>query len=201
MPQDLVALVVVVDNGSTDRTAERAAEAGATVVREPRRGYGWACRAGSDAASACDAIVYLDGDGSMAPEDIATLLRPIREGTADVVCGRRSASGSVMPWHQRLGNRVIGLLLRLHGVRLAELGPFRAIRVGTLASLDLPGSRCAWPAQMLSRAARQGARVVEVPVGYAERAAGKSKVGGSIRGSLGAAWDIARVLIVERVRR
>jgi len=200
VPRDLVARIIVVDNGSTDATAEHASAAGATVVRETRRGYGWACRAGSAEAADCDAVVYLDGDGSMAPEDIASLIQPIVDDVADVVCGRRPAFASLMPWHQRAGNRVIALLLRMHGLRLAELGPFRAIRVTTLTALDLPGSRFSWPAQMLARAARHGARVTEVPVGYAQRAAGTSKVSGSVRGSLHAAWDISRVIVAERVR-
>jgi hypothetical protein len=106
-----------------------------------------------------------------------------------------------MPWHQRAGNRVIGTLLRLlHDVRLRELGPFRAVRMSTLAALDLPGSRYAWPAQLLARAARRGACIVEVEVGYRERTGGRSKVGGSLRGSMQAAWDISATLVAERIR-
>lgn len=195
--------VYVVDNGSRDHTAARAAEAGAVVVAQPRRGYGWACRAGCDVAARTDAsvIVFLDGDGSMPADSIPALLAPIVAGTADVVCGARSGRRAPMPWHQRTGNRVIALQLRLlYGVRLRELGPFRAVRASTFAALELPGSRFSWPAQLLARAARQGARVAEVDVGYRERTGGRSKVGGTVRGSLLAAWDISKTLITERVR-
>lgn len=193
--------VVVVDNGSRDATAERAREAGAIVVTASQRGYGWACRAGCDAITGGEAVVFLDGDGSMAPEEIPELVKPLLADTADVVCGIRSVSRTTMPWHQRAGNHVISSLLRWHGIHLAELAPFRAIRRSTLDALDLPGSRFAWPAQMLARAARRGARITSVPVGYASRIGGTSKVGGSLRGSLTAAWDISRVLTTERLRR
>ncbi|HEX6538025.1 MAG TPA: glycosyltransferase family 2 protein [Candidatus Dormibacteraeota bacterium] len=195
------AMVIVVDNGSRDRTAEVAETAGASVVRQPRRGYGWACRAGCDAARGSDVVVFLDGDGSMPADAIPALLAPILHGDADIVCGARSGRHIAMPWHQRAGNRVIGLLLRaLHGVRLRELGPFRAVRTTTLDALAMPGSRYEWPAQLLARAARRGARIAEVDVGYRERSGGRSKVGGSLRGSLLAAWDISRTLVLERVR-
>lgn len=195
--------VFVVDNSSRDATAARATDAGAVVISQPRRGYGWACRAGCDAAARIDAaiIVFLDGDGSMPAASIPALLAPIVAGNADVVCGARTGQRAPMPWHQRTGNRVIALQLRvLYGVRLRELGPFRAVRASTLAALELPGSRFAWPAQLLARAARHGARVVEADVGYRERTGGRSKVGGTLKGSLLAAWDISRTLVTERLR-
>jgi hypothetical protein len=111
------------------------------------------------------------------------------------VLGRRQVSARVMPRHQRLGNRFIAGLLRRHGIRATELGPFRAVRASTLDSLALPGSRFAWHAEMLARAASRGARIVEVRVDYAPRLAGRSKVGGSLRGSLLATWDIGRALL------
>jgi glycosyltransferase involved in cell wall biosynthesis len=197
VPAELRATVIVADNGSDDGTAGVARGAGATVVAVTRRGYGHACLAGARAARAAEVLVFLDGDGSMAPEDIPRLVAPIIEGRADLVCGIRPVDRSLMPAHQRLGNRVIGLLLRRHGVRLPELCPFRAIRVSTLVALDLPGSRYAWPAQMLARAAQQRARIASVAVTYAERSAGHSKVAGSLRGSLAASWDIARVLAAK----
>lgn len=195
----LGAHVIVADNGSGDGTAALARRAGATVVAVTLRGYGHACRAGVDAAEGCEVVVFLDGDGSMAPEDIPRLVQPILDGVADVVCGVRHVDRHVMPVHQRLGNRVIGLLLRRHGVRLPELCPFRAVRASTLQALDLPGSRFAWAAQLLARAAGQGARITSVPVGYSERTAGRSKVGGSLRGTILASWDISRALLREPV--
>lgn len=195
VPAALRARVIVCDNGSTDGTGAVACAAGASVVAVGRPGYGHACLAGAEAAVGCEVIVFLDGDGSMSPEDIPRLVAPILAGEADLVCGVRPMDRSVMPAHQRVGNRVIALLLRRRGVHLPELCPFRAIRASMLDSLQLPGSRFAWPAQMLARAASKGARISSVPVEYRERTAGRSKVGGSLRGSLAATWDIARTLL------
>jgi len=194
------AVAVVVDNGSRDATAEVARRAGATVVQCDTAGYGYAARAGVDATGDAEVILFLDADGSMAPEDIPRLLAPILAGDADIVLGRRRGLRRLMPWHQRLGNRIIAVMLRRHGLHVGELGPFRAVRASTLASLDLPGSRYAWPAEMLARAAVRGAVVVEVPVAYAPRLAGRSKVGGSLRGSLQATGDISRALLGRRPR-
>ena len=194
----VVGIVIVADNNSADGTAAVARSAGATVVFAPRRGYGYACRAGCDAASAWDIVVFIDGDGSMSPEDIPRLTEPIVKGDADIVCGRRQTRASVMPWHQRLGNWVVaGLLFTLYRVRLSELGPFRAVRSTTLSGLEMPGSRFRWPAQLLARAARADARIIEVDVSYAARTAGESKVGGSLKGTLAASWDISGALLSE----
>jgi glycosyltransferase involved in cell wall biosynthesis len=200
VPPSLDARVIVVDNGSRDRTAEIAQTAGAEVVAQPLAGYGHACLAGVRAATGVDAAVFIDGDGSMAPEEVPHLLSPIAAGTADIVCGARRVDPRLMPWHQRAGNRLIGLLLRrLHGVHLQELGPYRAVRMTTLSSLDLQGSRYAWAAEMLARAAAQGARIFEVPVSYSERTGGRSKVGGSVGGSARAGREIIGALVRERV--
>ena len=194
---ELGAAILVVDNGSHDRTAAVAAAAGAVVVSEPRPGYGWACHAGARWACrlGCDVLVFLDADGSMAPEDIPLLLGPIATGHADLVIGARRVSRDAMPLHQRLGNRAISVLLRRHGVHISELGPFRAVRASTWTALEMSGSRFAWPAEMLARAAEAGARIAEVEVGYAARTAGRSKVGGSLSGTLRATWEIATVLV------
>ena len=197
----LPAEVIVVDNNSRDGTAEVAAQAGARVVSETARGYGHACLRGIAAATTPDVIVFIDGDGSMAPEDIPSLLAPIAAGQADVVCGsrrRRAAPGS-MPQHQAFGNWLAVSLLRvLYGVRLTDLGPFRAARASTLQSLQMQPSRFAFLAEMLARAARRGARIVEVDVGYQPRVAGRSKVGGSLRGSLEAGTEIIASLVLNR---
>jgi glycosyltransferase involved in cell wall biosynthesis len=204
VPAELGADVVVVDNGSRDGTGAVAAAAGARVVTEPRRGYGHACHAGVAASPDAEVMVFIDGDGSMAPEEITALLAPIAEGRADLVCGSRTArreAGS-MPAHQALGNRLALLLLRrLHGVRLTDLGPYRAVRGDLLRTLGMRPSRFAWPAEMLGRAARRGARIVEVDVGYGRRRAGTSKVGGSLRGSLGAGVGIVGTLLRQRIVR
>ena len=194
--------VVVVDNGSRDATAAMAAAAGARVVRQPRRGYGHACFAGVAAAASATVVVFIDGDGSMPVDEIPRLVAPIRDGWADIVCGSRTLlrdPGS-MPLHQAAGNRLALLLLRrLYGVGLTDLGPYRAVRMSTLQALDMRGSRFAWPAQLLARAARHGARIVEVDVGYRQRVAGRSKVTGSLRGSLEAGAGIIATLLWQRV--
>ncbi|HEX3607475.1 MAG TPA: glycosyltransferase family 2 protein [Candidatus Dormibacteraeota bacterium] len=202
VPAELGADVLVVDNGSRDATARVAAAAGARVVHQPRRGYGHACHAGVTASPEAGVVVFIDGDGSMPPEEIAALIAPITEGRADLVCGSRTArreAGS-MPVHQALGNRLaLVLLRRLYGVRLTDLGPYRAVRGELLRSLGMRPSRFAWPAEMLARAARRRARIVEVEVGYRRRVAGTSKVGGSLRGSVGAGMGIVGALLWQRV--
>ena len=194
--------VVVVDNGSRDATAVVAAAAGARVVTQPRRGYGHACFAGVAAVPDAAVVVFIDGDGSMPVADIPRLVAPILDGRADVVCGSRTVrrdTGS-MPAHQELGNRLALAMLRtLYGIQLSDLGPYRAVRGSTLRDLRMRGSRFAWPAQMLARAARQRARIVEVDVGYHRRTAGRSKVSGSLRGSLEAGGGIVATLLWQRI--
>jgi glycosyltransferase involved in cell wall biosynthesis len=186
--------VIVVDNGSTDDTPGVARRAGARVVSEPRRGYGYACAAGA-AAAAGDVLVFMDGDGSFVPAEIARLTAPFEAG-ADMVVGSRSLGGmapGAMPPHQAFGNRLVAWLLeRLYGLTLTDLGPFRAVRRDLLASLDMREMTHGWPVEMLVKAARSGARIVEVPVSYRQRFAGRSKVGGTVRGTVLAAVRILR---------
>jgi len=200
--QAIDAEVVVVDNGSRDGTAAVAAAAGARVVHQPRRGYGHACFAGVGALPGAAVVIFVDGDGSMSAADIPRLVAPILDGSADVVCGSRTAlrqPGS-MPAHQALGNRLaLALLRRLYDVRLSDLGPYRAVRGSTLRALSMRGSRFAWPAQLLARAARHDARIVEIDVDYRRRAAGRSKVSGSLRGSLEAGGGIIATLLWQRI--
>ncbi len=201
----LVHEVIVVDNGSQDRTGERAAAAGARVVVEPRRGYGRACLAGVTAAAGADVLVFLDGDGSDVPEDLPHILMPIQRGEADLVLGSRALGhrepGSLAA-HQLWGNRMVLLLLRLlYRVRLTDFGPFRAIRTEALARLGMAHPTYGWPIEMVVKAAKGGLRIAEVPVAWRRREAGRSKVAGTFRGSLLAGYHlIATVLRYARER-
>ena len=188
VPSSVVDQVIVVDNGSSDSTAEVARLAGAQVVAEPRRGYGFACAAGAAAADG-EVLVFMDGDGSFMPAELAALLGPALTDEADLVLGSRlRANAAHMPAHQRLGNVLFVWLLRLRfGLDLTDLGPFRAIRRDVLAALGMRERTHGWPLEMIIKAAQGGRRIVEVPVTYRPRRAGVSKVGGTIGGSILAA--------------
>lgn len=190
--------VIVVDNGSRDRTAERAAGAGARVVREQRRGYGRACLAGVAAAPTADIYVFLDGDHSDYPEQLGALVAPILEGQADLVVGSRRLGRrepGAHPWHAVVGTRAcVGLMNGLTGSRATDLGPFRAITAEALRRLEMRDPDYGWTAEMQVKAARRGLRVVEVPVDYRPRL-GRSKVSGTLRGSLGAGSRIVATIL------
>jgi glycosyltransferase involved in cell wall biosynthesis len=192
--------IVVVDNGSTDRTAERAGEAGARVVREPIRGYGRACVAGVRAISRqCEAVVFLDGDGSDCPEFIPQLVEPIARGTHDFVIGSRTRGkrepGS-MNLQQIFAGRFAGWLLSmLYGVRYTDMSPFRAIRRGALEKLAMREKTYGWNLEMQMRAARAGMRILEIPVNHRCRTGGVSKVSGTLRGTFVAGAGIIATLI------
>jgi len=180
--------VIVVDNGSTDRTADRARAAGARVVAEPRRGYGRACAAGIRALSPqSDVVVFLDGDGSDCPEFMDRLVDPIVTGTHDFVIGSRTRGqrepGS-MNAQQIYAGRFAGWLLSiLYGVRYTDMCPFRAIHRHALERLGMREKTYGWNLEMQMRAARAGLRILEVPVNHRCRAGGKSKVSGTLRGT------------------
>ncbi len=171
VPKDLADEIVVVDNGSKDRTAEIATAAGARVVKEPIPGYGRAFRAGLRSVSPkCEIVVFLDGDGSDCPEMMDRLVTPIMEGKSDFVIGSRTRghreTGS-MNFHQVFAGYMVGFILRiLYGVRSTDMGPFRAIRRDTLDRLGLREETYGWPLEMQMRAARARVRTVEVPVDY-----------------------------------
>lgn len=200
IPRDLVDEIIVVDNGSTDRTAERAEASGARVIREPRRGYGRACRAGMLAISPrSDVVVFLDGDGSDTPELMPRLLAPITAGTHDFVIGSRTRgqreAGS-MNLAQSLAGRVTGLILQiLYGVRFTDMCPFRSIRREVLEKLDMREQTYGWNLEMQARAARAGLRILEVPVDHRRRTGGKSKVSGSLSGTIRAGTRILLTLL------
>jgi glycosyltransferase involved in cell wall biosynthesis len=210
VPKKVADEIVVVDNGSKDRTAEVAATAGARVVKETIPGYGRAFRAGLRAISPrCEIVVFLDGDGSDCPEMMDQLVGPISNGTADFVIGSRTQGtrerGS-MNFHQVIAGYGVGFVLRLlYGVRSTDMGPFRAIRRDTLESLGLREETYGWPLEMQMRAAQAGVRTLEVPVDYRRRAGGHSKIAGSVRGSVLAASRIlitlARLAIYQRKDR
>lgn len=189
VPRGSVAEVVVVDNGSTDRTAEVAAQAGARVVREPRRGYGAACRAGvSSLTRDVEVAAFLDGDGSQDPRELPRLLAPLERGEADFVLGRRPI-GRNHPLHASLGSRLVARLVSMrYGVRLTDIGPFRAIRLTLLHRLGMRDLAFGWPAEMVVKAAALGARIVEVPVSHGPRRGGRSKVSGTLTGSVRAGY-------------
>lgn len=199
VPAHLADEIVVVDNGSTDRTAEIACRAGARVVTEPVQGYGRVFRAGLRAISPrCEIVVFLDGDGSDYPEMMDRLVIPIIEGTSDFVIGSRTRGhrepGS-MNFHQVLAGYMIGFILRvLYGVHSTDMGPFRAIRRETLDRLGLREETYGWPLEMQMRAARARVRTIEVPVDYRRRAGGHSKIAGTVRGSILAASRILTTL-------
>ena len=207
VPRDIADEIVVVDNGSTDRTTQVAHSAGARVIHEPQRGYGRAYRAGLRAISPhCQIVVFLDGDGSDCPEMMSRLVQPIVDGTHDFVIGSRTRGrrerGS-MNFHQVFAGYMVGFFLRiLYGVRSTDMGPFRAIRRDALDSLQLREETYGWPLEMQMKAARSCLRILEVPVDYRRRAGGESKIAGTVFGSIKAAsrilFTLARIAVKRR---
>jgi len=193
IPADLVTEVLVVDSRSTDGTPEIAARMGARVIHESRRGYGRACLTGLAHADAPDIVVFLDGDYSDRPAELPLLLAPILEGRADITLGSRLGKQRIagaLPWHAVFGNWLAaGLIKLLYGVKISDLGPFRAARADVIRELALEEATYGWAVEMILKGALQGFRIVEVPVSYYPRI-GKSKISGTVRGTLGAAWFI-----------
>jgi glycosyltransferase involved in cell wall biosynthesis len=191
--------VIVVDNGSTDATAEEARAAGAQVVYEGKRGYGYACAAGVAAAEGADILAFLDGDYSFLPGELPTVLAPVLAGEADLVLGSRyrgHIAPGAMPPQQRFGNWLVARLMKgLYGLPLTDLGPYRAIRYPLLISLNMQEMTFGWPTEMIVKAARQQARIIEVPVSFHNRRAGRSKVSGTLRGTVLAGWFILGVTL------
>jgi glycosyltransferase involved in cell wall biosynthesis len=184
---------IVVDNGSTDGSAELAAQLGARVVSEPRRGFGAACFAGLAAAEA-DVVCFLDCDGSLDPRALPLVADPVRRGEADLVLAARRAAAGAWPLHARLLNRLLALeLRRRHGLRLSDLGPMRAAPRERLLELGIADRRFGWPLEMVVRAHRAGWRIAEVETEYRPRT-GRSKVTGTLAGTVRAIGDMARVL-------
>lgn len=204
LPSDLTTEVIVVDSNSNDGTPEIAASMGARVVQEPRRGYGRACLTGMAAANSPDVVVFLDGDYSDRPSELPILLAPIIDGRADITLGSRlhgRNSARALPWHQAFGNRLAaGLIKVLYGLKISDLGPFRAGRAEVLRVLALEETTYGWAVEMILKGALAGFRVVEVPVSYYPRI-GKSKISGTLKGTLGAAWFIFSLIVRYYFRR
>ena len=202
LPSDLTMEVIVVDSNSNDGTPEIAAKMGARVLQEPRRGYGRACLTGLAAANSPDVVVFLDGDYSDRPSELPILLAPITEGRADISLGsRQQRSAGALPWHQVFGNRLAaGLIRLLYGVQITDLGPFRAGRADVLHTLALEQTTYGWAVEMILKGALAGFRVVEVPVSYYPRI-GKSKISGTLKGTVGAGWFILSLIVRYYFRR
>jgi len=207
IPKEWVRDVVVVDNGSTDHTAQEARMHGATVLTQPNKGYGNACLMGIDflknkpAAEQPDVVVFLDGDYSDYPQELSNLVAPIARDEADFVLGSRTLGdrkpGSMMP-QQLFGNWLAtNLILLLFGTRFTDLGPFRAIRFPSLLSLGMIDRNYGWTVEMQIKALKQGLRWQEVPVSYRPRI-GHSKVSGTLRGTVGAGYKIITTILKYR---
>ena len=198
LPSDLATEVIVVDSDSTDGTPDLARSLGAEVIQEPCRGYGRACLTGLANAKHPDVVVFLDGDYSDRPSELPILLAPIVEGRADITLGSRlqdRRSAAALPWHQVLGNRLAASLIRLlYGLQISDLGPFRAARAEVLRALALEQTTYGWAVEMILKGALAGFRVVEVPVSYHPRI-GKSKISGTLKGTIGAGWFILSLIV------
>jgi glycosyltransferase involved in cell wall biosynthesis len=201
LPAGVVAHAFVVDGGSTDGTVQEAEAHGATVIIEPRRGYGRACLTGAEHAAAwgADIVLFMDGDGADAVEESRKIVAPILAGAADFVLASRTrghrAPGS-MGLHQRLAGELIGLALgALTGVRYSDMCAFRALRIDDLMRLHMREMTYGWNLEMQIRAPRAGLRVREVPLPYYRRVAGASKVAGNFKGTLKAGTRILATLV------
>ncbi|MFZ0040446.1 MAG: glycosyltransferase family 2 protein [Solirubrobacteraceae bacterium] len=185
---------LVVDNGSSDGSAQLARRLGARVISEPRRGFGAACFAGL-AGARSELVCFMDCDGSLDPTELATVADPVLRAQADLCLGARRAERSAWPVHARIANRALAIELRRRtGVRLTDLGPLRCAAREPLLTLGLQDRGFGWPLEMVLRAAGAGWRVAEVPVSYRPRAGGRSKVTGTVRGTLRTVRDMRAVL-------
>lgn len=194
MPRDFAQWIIVVDNGSTDATASVAQNAGAMVVSEPARGYGRACLKGFSTACSLGAeiVIFMDGDGSDDPADLPMMLTPVLEGQADMTIGSRigkRAERGAIPPQARLGNWLVSRMIRiLYSAHIHDIGSFRALRCSALNALDMQEMTFGWPVEMLVKMARARYRIVELPIHYRRRSHGRSKVAGTITGSIKAAY-------------
>lgn len=201
--RDHVDRVLVVDNGSTDRTARRAANAGADVIYVSPPGYGRACLAGVSAAENADLLIFMDGDGADDPADLFALIEPIKNGCADFVIGSRATGKSetgALTFSQTFGNALATFLMRrLWGGTFTDLGPFRAIKRSAINQLNMQAPTYGWTVEMQVRALKQGLRCSEVPVAYRRRI-GVSKISGTMKGVILAGGYILGTIFWEWIR-
>jgi glycosyltransferase involved in cell wall biosynthesis len=195
---DLLSEIILVDGGSSDRTIDIAREYGARVVQEPRRGYGRACATGVAHAQG-EIVIFLDADGADDPSQIPNLITPIIKERVDMVLGSRLAGNiypGAMPWHQKFGNQLSAGLIRLiYGLPISDLSPFRSVLRSKLLELDMQEMTYGWPTEMITKSARKGWRIQEVPVDYHPRIGGRSKISGTVRGTILATYYILRTII------
>jgi glycosyltransferase involved in cell wall biosynthesis len=194
IPHDFARWTIVVDNGSTDRTAAVAQATGAIVVNEPTKGYGRACFTGLQTATnlGAEILIFMDGDGSDDPADLPMMLAPLDKGQADFVIGsrvdKRSERGAIPP-QARLGNWLVSRMIStLYGVRIHDIGSFRVMRRSALDALQMREMTFGWPVEMLVKAARAKYQIIELPIHYRRRSHGRSKVAGTVVGSVKAAY-------------
>jgi glycosyltransferase involved in cell wall biosynthesis len=201
VPRTVVNQIIVVDNGSTDATAQAAKNAGAIVVSQPARGYGRACRAGMNAAvkAGADIVVFIDGDGSDCPQFVNELIRPIQEDRFDFVIGSRmrgTREQGSLNTQQIFAARLAGWLLRVrYGVNFTDMSPFRAIRSELLYSLPMREETYGWNLEMQMLVAQKRARILEIPVNHRRRRGGVSKVSGTFKGTILATIRIAATFL------
>ena len=195
---DLLNEIIVVDGGSSDHTVPIAEAFGARVIHEPRRGYGRACAVGVAQARG-EIIIFMDADGADDPHQIPSLITPFIQEGADLVLGSRLAGNiqpGAMPWHQKFGNRLsAGMIRLLYGLPITDLSPFRAVLRQPLLELHMQEMTYGWPTEMIAKAARKGWRIKEIPVNYHPRSGGRSKISGTVRGTVLATYYIFKTIL------
>jgi glycosyltransferase involved in cell wall biosynthesis len=196
--KDLLSEIILVDGGSSDRTVEIAKANGARVILESKLGYGRACAAGIASARG-EIIVFMDADGADDPNQITNLIAPIIQERSDMVLGSRLAGNilpGAMPWHQKFGNQLSARLIQLiYRLPITDLSPFRAVRRSRLLELDMQEMTYGWPTEMIAKAARKGWKILEIPVDYRPRIGGRSKISGTVKGTILATYYIIRTII------
>jgi glycosyltransferase involved in cell wall biosynthesis len=205
IPRKLVSEVIVVNNNSKDNTESVAKNAGAVVIRETVQGYGASCLKGIEYARVLnpDVVIFIDGDYSDYPEEIGLLLRPIQDNGYDFVLGSRilgKREKGALPFQSRVGSIVAGFLIRLFWrKKYTDLGPFRAIKFDKLLQLEMKDHWYGWTIEMQIKAAKKGLKIIEIPVSYRKRI-GKSKVTGTIRGTVMASIIIIKTIFSELLK-